>query len=229
MRRVLTSKTPPWPRPPGVAALCRFAAALRGARAAPGAGGRCAGPASPVARVLRRVGVSLHLHGGTRHWQLVTALARAAVPASGAPPAPRSAAPTLVQRLLQRERRHTIERHLATHTLWVERRAEASPAWRVAPVAVPARVEQAARYPRLAVTLVRQGLPATSAAVTSLPREAGARSAAREAAWPPAARAAIEAPGGLAPQELSRVTEHVIRQLDRRVLSWQERTGRNLP
>jgi len=128
MRRVLTSKTPPWPRPPGVAALCRFAAALRGARAAPGAGGRCAGPASPVARVLRRVGVSLHLHGGTRHWQLVTALAPAAVPASGAPPAPRSAAPTLVQRLLQRERRHTIERHLANayRKISVRNRADAT-------------------------------------------------------------------------------------------------------
>ena len=32
-------------------------------------------------------------------------------------------------------------------------------------------------------------------------------------------------PLSLPPQELSRVTDHVIRQLDRRVLSYRERTG----
>jgi hypothetical protein len=32
-------------------------------------------------------------------------------------------------------------------------------------------------------------------------------------------------PVALAPQELSRVTDHVIQQLDRRLLSYRERTG----
>jgi hypothetical protein len=91
-------------------------------------------------------------------------------------------------------------------------------------VAMLTRVEHRNVFPRVQLTLVR-----TQAAVASAPRVAP------DASVPvPGMRTAPAQPRGattlpplvLPPQELSRLTDHVIRQLDHRVLSYQERTGR---
>jgi hypothetical protein len=85
------------------------------------------------------------------------------------------------------------------------------------------RVEQHTAFPRLSLNLVRSAAapPARAAAPAAAPTP---RDTLRN---PLAARAAqVQAAAlTLPPQELSRVTDHVIRQLDRRVLSYQERHG----
>jgi len=48
----------------------------------------------------------------------------------------------------------------------------------------------------------------------------------REAAVTGAANPTHTVPAGLAAPELARVTDHVLHALDRRALSWHERTGR---
>jgi hypothetical protein len=88
------------------------------------------------------------------------------------------------------------------------------------------RVEQKTIFPRMPLPLTRT----TSASVRAEDRRSPA---VVEAAAPfemrprisPSANAKPQAIA-LPPQELSRVTEHVIRQLDQRVLSYRERTGR---
>jgi hypothetical protein len=57
--------------------------------------------------------------------------------------------------------------------------------------------------------------------ITPLPREKNASAARAETS-----RSSERLPTTLAPAELSKLTEHVMQQLDRRVLSYRERTGR---
>ena len=81
--------------------------------------------------------------------------------------------------------------------------------------------ERRAAFPRVHLTLVRtQPAPVAPA---MQPDPARLPSAPRGARAPGLARGAAFAP--LPPDELSRVTEHVLRTLDRRVLSYRERTG----
>lgn len=80
---------------------------------------------------------------------------------------------------------------------------------------------------RLPMTLARGPAPVPRADAPA-PRgqaEPPTPERARSTAWPSAA-ARAESALKLPAQELSRVTEHVIRQLDQRVLSYRERTGR---
>jgi hypothetical protein len=93
--------------------------------------------------------------------------------------------------------------------------------------AAPARREGAATYPRVDFTMVRTPAAVAAAAVRAAagPAPITERTAAAGQPRREAVRQAFE-PAGLPPQELSRVTDHVIRQLDRRVLSYRERTGR---
>ena len=88
------------------------------------------------------------------------------------------------------------------------------------------RVEQHHVFPRVQLTLVRVQLVVSSAArllaEPSVVQSPGLRMA-------PAQHygtKTLPAPLVLPPLELSRLTDHVIRQLDHRVLSYQERTGR---
>lgn len=85
------------------------------------------------------------------------------------------------------------------------------------------RVEHRHAAPRLQMTLARtQPAPAQAAAA-----EHGGKATTSARLAPSQPRSASPAaPLVLPPQELSRLTEHVIGQLDQRVRSWQERTGR---
>ncbi len=101
------------------------------------------------------------------------------------------------------------------------------PAPLVRPAAMVTRVERQVLFPRVNVTLARQ--PGASAARRESVGPDGPPLPLPVRADPRAPRAAelrtLE-PFSLPAQELSRVTDHVIRQLDRRVLSYRERTGR---
>ena len=87
------------------------------------------------------------------------------------------------------------------------------------------RIERQIVYPRISLTMVRTQ-PALGTPKESTPHHpstpADRNRATRLAAS--ARQAAVEA-FSLPAQELSRVTEHVIQTLDRRVLSYRERTG----
>jgi hypothetical protein len=126
------------------------------------------------------------------------------------------------QRLQSRERNET--RIVERRTGVVVR--SAPPAFAIAARPAFARVEQRAAFPPLARTLVRASAAPPTTAVRS------------ETAPPPFAhpdeRRAVTRFGGaigtpetvsLPPAELARVTKHVIGELDRRVLSYRERTG----
>ena len=226
MRRILPLPTT---RLPGVAALRRFGARLAGAYASPSRFVRVAALASPVARVLRRAAAVVHLHQAAPHWQLAMALVRAVPGAARSAPAPRPAVLSLVQRLVQRLQGREVHHLRSEHGRLRVQSVVSTPTERV----VRSRAMRVRREPTqrlaapLAMTVVRHA--AAAAPVRPQPADAGPRRASGEPAWavPPHSLAAAATP--LPPQELSRVTEHVIRQLDRRVLSWQERTGRNLP
>jgi hypothetical protein len=84
------------------------------------------------------------------------------------------------------------------------------------------RAAAVAQFPRLAMTLARPSAPApvSSSPATPSHHTQGERSGTYAARGSPAAALAP-----LPAEELSRVTEHVLRTLDRRVLSYRERTG----
>jgi hypothetical protein len=82
-----------------------------------------------------------------------------------------------------------------------------------------------AQFPRLAMMLAHPSAPAPvgPAAATAT---AGVQDHAESITTHASLRSPAITPPALPPQELSRVTEHVLRTLDRRVLSYRERTGR---
>ncbi|MBT1539640.1 hypothetical protein B7R78_0021935 [Ralstonia solanacearum] len=111
------------------------------------------------------------------------------------------------------------------HERLIERLTHAQ-ATTVVPAIFPiARAEQREMVPRIQMVMVR-GLPpeaktATATTGSMIPALGEARVHAPQPRFAPPAPPLV-----LPPQELSRLTDHVIRQLDHRVLSWQERTGR---
>jgi len=135
---------------------------------------------------------------------------------------------TLLKRLIER-RTHAAER---VHTCLIERRTEAAGRGRAAAPdamrkASAARVDAHRPYPPLAQTLARAAAPTKGSVAQRDPAPARAstttnpqRSVMR---WgnAPAAPDSVTLP----PDELCRVTEHVIAQLDLRIRSYRERMG----
>lgn len=128
-----------------------------------------------------------------------------------------------VHPLRQNDRTRVTERVL--HQRLLERLARTQ-----APAAAPrlsfvTRVEQRHAAPRIQLTMVKALAPAAPAASAA---KAETVTAPGNGRTDPSQRRVAQAapPLVLPPQELSRLTDHVIRQLDHRVLSWQERTGR---
>lgn len=109
---------------------------------------------------------------------------------------------------------HTVARlHSATRTV-----AHVERTLREAPARPPQRVP---------MTLTRSPSAAPRADAAPPHRDAESPAVERARTPPPASTARPAASAFALPaQELSRVTEHVIRQLDQRVLSYRERTGR---
>ncbi|MCM5680485.1 hypothetical protein M8A51_13200 [Schlegelella sp. S2-27] len=202
--------------------VSRFAAAA--------AGRTRAWPLSPV--LLRRRATVLHAAGArwfAPSWTWVLSPRPAAPPASvrtlvraGTALRPgvttlRPAVATPAMRVLTVMRSHThLERSATRHE-----RHTSVPSVHVLRTM---RIERHAAYPRVSVVLSRPPAPAPAPGVaeraaTALPPAAHSPfAAARSLAWP-----AGREP--LPPQELARVTDHVLAQLDRKVLSYRERHG----
>jgi hypothetical protein len=194
----------------------------------PGAGHRrTAGRFTAIERVMRRAALhqsrafTAHVNlqallsaGITRHTQRLE-LRSLRGPGFAMPARPRHERLTLLQRVLHQRLLQRIIRPAAPATTPTPR----------APVVT--RAQQRSAWPRPQLTMVRTQPPLPPQAAFTEPASniAAFRDPRRAPAHPHAA--AMTAPLVLPPQELSRLTDHVIRQLDHRVLSWQERTGRN--
>jgi len=193
--------------------------------------------APDVARVLRRFPVRILQRVWMPLYFALQVLQRAAapwiVPRRGS--APRQAGPNLAMsrertqvtvRLVDRASRELQVRHLRmllTHSPAPSQggsRPEA-PAGRTV---VLRRIERQAHFPRVTQVVARApGAAAVRAEAAVLGASAIREAHAAPRAAAPFARPAAAVP--LAPAELSRVTDHVIQQLDRRVLSYRERMG----
>ncbi len=185
--------------------------------------------ASPVARVLRRAHLVVHRHAGSTHalTQVLVNLARSDVPGPTPSGSPAVASPPLVQRLIERRTLRVLERAATMQMHGMRpatRPAAAAPVMRLAS---PSRGERPVVFPRVTMTLVHPQAPhlaRSEAAPAAEPMPPGLRRG-NTAPTGRTARSPTGEPIVLPPLELSRVTDHVIRQLDQRVLSWHERTG----
>jgi hypothetical protein len=188
-----------------------------------------AGRFTPMERVMRRCAVRVVLGGRVAAQVMLNVWQRAGTTAphrhADTRPASRpvlaSRVPT--QQTVLRERVVVMQRTL--HERLLERLevvAASQPAGRAAMVV---RVEQRSVYPRVPSMPMRAAVAPAAAraevAAVETPPEATRRSAPADAPRPASSAAPL-----LAAQELARVTDHVIRQLDKRVLSYMERTGR---
>jgi hypothetical protein len=187
------------------------------------ANGRRFAALPPIERVMRRLAAAaahtavtrVHVHqafSASSHWTLRQVRAQRGPVRS---PATFVRSEVLRERLVQ-------QRHLLRER--VERR-DAMPVTHLS-LHAPAitRVEQRQVFPRVQLTLLRAGLAASPARMREpADTEPGMRAAARTQA-PAVTR--DPAPPALAPHELSRITDHVVHALDRRALSWRERSGR---
>lgn len=184
---------------------------------------RVAGRASALERVMRRTAfhssrfftARLTLQALTGH-TTVRELHTLPMRAAGIQAVP-------VHPLPRQDRTRVFERVL--HQRLVERLAHRQVAAAAPRVSFVTRVEHRHAAPRIQMTMVRTQAAAAQAASAASSDLVHGAARERPGAAPPRIAQAAPAPA-LPPQELSRLTDHVIRQLDRRVLSWQERTGR---
>lgn len=213
-----------------VARLRAFAARLKAARLLwPAAASRRVQHIGPVARVLRRAQVVLHRHTLSRHalTQVLVSLARSDPPRLAPSGSPVAARMPLVQRLVERRTLRVLERAVPMPMHGMPQAARPATAPPVMRLASPSRGERPLVFPRVTMTLVRPQAP-QGARFEAAPAGEPMSAAARRPTTGPSGRTA-QSPTGepivLPPLELSRVTDHVLRQLDQRVLSWRERTG----
>jgi hypothetical protein len=191
--------------------------------------------AAPLERVLRRPAHSLlqriwlPLHFAFRMIERAAAPWNPSLPVASLPPVPAPGALRerfkLCTRLLERSLRVLQVRH-GSMPVSITPPAPAAPAGAPpsARVVMMQRIERQTFFPRVTQVLARTSSPAANREET--PLAPGAR-----VTMPPLAprlgtpRAAVAVAASLAPAELARVTDHVIRELDQRVLSFRERTG----
>jgi hypothetical protein len=180
---------------------------------------------APLARVLRRAAWVVRDRGTSLRWSLHAILgARPQRPLPGAAPRTGAARSALVERISARERWVLVQR--ATQTQRIERHSELRTATATRHTTLVHPTHRLAGMAPVPLTMARAA-PAPAARDDAWNAPPVAAAPALPDAAPAQRRPARAAPEvSLPPQELSRVTEHVIRQLDRRVLSYQERTGR---
>lgn len=184
----------------------------------------------PQRMVLNRFGLALNASFALRHRkQLQAASTRARAPAASVHLHPTALRTVVRERGGERDRDHRVERH---HESWRERvlrlTQQHHPLVRIERIVVQ-RTERHGAYPRVATALAQTAPVRDSAAVARKPANVtvshgneheAVRTALRPApaAWP------------LPPQELARLTasvsDQVISQLERRALSFRERSGR---
>ena len=191
--------------------------------------------AAPLERVLRRPAHSLlqriwlPLHFAFRLIGRAAAPWDPPLPIASLPPTPAPGALRerfeLCTRLLERSQHILRVRH-ESMPVSIAPPARAMPASEPpsARVVMMQRVEQQTFFPRVAQVLARTPSPAAIRAEAPLAPDA-------RVTVPPfgprarVPRAAVPVAASLAPAELARVADHVIRELDQRVLSFRERTG----
>lgn len=184
---------------------------------------RTPGRFTAIERVMRRIAVHLN-RAFTAHVKLQALLSSGTTPhTQRVEVRPSRGRDVPVHTLRQRERITVTQRLL--HERLVQRLTRAAANAAAPRTAVVTRLEQRSALPRVQLTMVR-GQPAMppvarGPAESTVARATDARAVTVLPHATPAATALV-----LPPQELSRLTDHVIRQLDHRVLSWQERTGR---
>jgi len=184
---------------------------------------RVTGRVSALDRVMRRLATHSHrAFTAHRHVQVLLAGAmmrntqRIEVRERRGVPAP-------VRTLRQEVRTLAVERVLQQRLL---QRLTRTPAAAASPrLSFITRVESRHAAPRIQLTLVRTQ-PAVAQTASAARTEVATPSAQKHSGPAQLRSAPATPPLVLPPQELSRLTDHVIRQLDHRVLSWQERTGR---
>jgi hypothetical protein len=216
--------------PIGVARLRAFAARLlevTGGRR----GGRSghAGP-SALALVLRRTRIVVLRREGDRHWSVRASLRLAIDARAGRHAEGRRVATTLLERVVSRRETHVVHRSLHLRSIERLRPVAAAPAETIAAalraaVRVDRRRLAAPQVAPIAMTVVRSPAAPARRSEAPPPADTGAAADGPPRSSTGSARRDAAAALTLAPPELSRVTEHVIRQLDRRIVSYQERTG----
>lgn len=205
----------------------RLQRAVRIARSATAIGSparRVAGAVPAIERVMRRVSAPSIRHF-TAHVRLQPVLSHHTLWRTerlDVRPWRAAAVPTLVLR----RHDHTQLTHHVLQQRLLERLSPPRAPATTTQVSLVTQMAQRQAAPRLPMTMVRsQAAPAPAASAAR--SEAEAPPATSRPGRPSTPRApSPAAPLVLPAQELSRLTEHVIRQLDHRVLSWQERTGR---
>jgi hypothetical protein len=87
------------------------------------------------------------------------------------------------------------------------------------------RIERQSLYPRVTQVVARAAAPVVPRNDSNMQATSETMDV-RAVSRPATSHAVTQSAAALPPAELSRVTDHVIRQLDRRVLSYRERMGR---
>lgn len=187
---------------------------------------------APLERVMRRSAIRSHA-AFHLHLQLPARLAsvverhterRIVQPAAG----PQRSMQVRIMRSLMPVLRHELLQRLAERP--IERRTVPGAAAPAPQLAAAARVGQRQAAPRVETVMLRTqptGANAAAAAVAATGASLAAASPRPGTTQAPSTPSASPAaPLVLPAREMSRLTDHVIRQLDHRVLSWQERTGR---
>ena len=190
-----------------------------------------AGRFTPIERVMRRCAARVVAGGSVAAHFMLNVWQRAGTAApqrrADARPALRAVRPGLALALARqpalRERVVVVQRTL--HERLLERLTVAAPPRPAGHAATVVRVEQRSAYPRVPSMPMRAAVAPAAARAAARAVEAPPLAPRRSAPADPSRPASSAAPL-LAAQELARVTDHVIRQLDRRVLSYMERTGR---
>lgn len=195
-----------------------FAARLCGTR-------RTAAPMIPVARILRRAN-DTHTHQTLLAMQFAVRLLNHFTQFN------RETTKTLVPR----EEKQTpqaqtllrvLDRQRSLETRVIEHRAAQTPQMEFMPQLItPERVKRQIAFPRLLMTFAKPPVAVSATKSTTSPHELRTEITGRINREIESAHSTAQPPLILPVQELSRVTDHVIKQLNRRVLSYRERTGR---
>jgi hypothetical protein len=195
-----------------------------------------------VALILRRLApavyrrVHMPLHFALRVMARAAAPRQATARAAHAAAAPGLApvrerfhiAMRIVERATQCVARHVVAPVWVSVNAGSAARAPAAPPPAESRLVVIANGARDPAFPRVEQVLARAA-PAASRAPASPARSAEVPAFERRPHRPPAQPSApfnAAAPASLPPAELARVADHVIRELDHRVLSFRERTGR---
>ena len=178
----------------------------------------------PVARILRRVS-DAHTHQTLLAIQFALRLTNRFASFN------RDTTKTFVHRVEKRTHQaetllRVLDRQRSLETRVIEYRAAPPQAELMPQPVTPERVKRHGLFPRTPMMFVKPHAAVSATKSPASQRELQTEITKRASHEVESAHNAAQTPLTLPSQELSRVTDHVIKQLDRRVLSYRERTGR---